>query len=708
LTPGYCRRLAAFPLNELSAMQASGLILLFAVLVGVDGAMANPLSKVIELMDALTAKITKEGEEHEKAYHEYFEWCEDFSRETGFEIKTLSTRKAKLEAAIEKGSSDIDSAATAIEELAAAIATAEKELNDATLIREKEHADFAASEAEMVDAIDTLTRAINVLEREMQKSPAALVQVDTSNLTGVLQALTAVLDAAAFSSTDMKKLAALVQSKQSDDEDGMDVGAPAPKAYNTHSTSIVEVLEDLKDKAEGELSDARKAETNSLHNFDMLKQSLEDKMTADGKDLDEEKAAKLEAEEAKATAEGDLASTVKALAEAEAALAEANRNCMQVATDHEETVQGRSAELAAIAQAKKILEESTGGAETQTYSFIQMSSTRKIQMRTRTNLASADLLTLLRRLAKEQHSTALTQLASRVSAVLKFGASGGDDVFAKVKGLIQEMIDRLQKEAAAEATEKAFCDEEMAKTEEKKSDLDADIAKLTSKIDMAAARSAKLKEEVKTLQAELAALAKLQVEMDATRQEENAAYLQAKADLEQGLAGVRQAIVVLREYYASKTDDAALVQQPAMPEKHVSAAGAGGGIVSILEVVEADFAKNLAQEEVEEAEAQADYDAQTQENKITKTTKEQDAKYKTQEFNALDTSITELSSDRETANTELNAVLEYYVKLKDRCIAKPETYEERKRRREAELSGLKQALQILEGESAFMQRGLRR
>ena len=84
-------------------------------------------------------------------------------------------RKEKLEAAIEKAGSDIDSGAAASEELAAANATAQTELNDATLIREKEHADFAANEAEMVDAIDTSTRAINVLEREMQKNPASLV-----------------------------------------------------------------------------------------------------------------------------------------------------------------------------------------------------------------------------------------------------------------------------------------------------------------------------------------------------------------------------------------------------------------------------------------------------------------------------------------------------------------------------------------------------
>merc|ERR1719335_1895909 len=95
----------------------------------------------------------------------------------------------------------------------------------------------------------------------------------------------------------------------------------------------------------------------------------------------------------------------------------------------------------------------------------------------------------------------------------------------------------------------------------------------------------------------------------------------------------------------------------------------------------------------------------TQENKVTKTLKDQDVKYKTQEFKSRDKEVAELSSDRETANTELSSVLEYYSKLKDRCIAKPETYEERKRRREAEIAGLKEALSILESETALVQRG---
>merc|ERR1719409_2502977 len=135
-----------------------------------------------------------------------------------------------------------------------------------------------------------------------------------------------------------------------------------------------------------------------------------------------------------------------------------------------------------------------------------------------------------------------------MSAVVRLG---GDDVFGKVKGLISDMIRKLEKEGAEAATEKAYCDEQMSKTEAKKSDLDDDIAKLTSKIDQAAAKSAELKEQVKELQSELAALAKEQADMDKVRQENHANYVQAKADYELGLNGVRKALGVLRDYYGS-------------------------------------------------------------------------------------------------------------------------------------------------------------
>merc|ERR1740121_2037531 len=100
----------------------------------------------------------------------------------------------------------------------------------------------------------------------------------------------------------------------------------------------MDVLEDLKEKAEGQLSDLRKAETNTRHNYDMLKQSLEDQIANDDKHKANEKAGKAAAEESKAGAEGDLTMTSKRLADSKGQLATAQSTCVQVASDHEATV----------------------------------------------------------------------------------------------------------------------------------------------------------------------------------------------------------------------------------------------------------------------------------------------------------------------------------------------------------------------------------
>ena len=82
----------------------------------------------------------------------------------------------------------------------------------------------------------------------------------------------------------------------------------------------------------------------------------------------------------------------------------------------------------------------------------------------------------------------------------------------------------------------------------------------------------------------------------------------------------------------------------------------------------------------------------------------QDEKYKTKEFTSLDEAVSSLSSDLEGVKTEQDAVLEYLAKINERCIAKVPSYSEIKARREAEIAGLKDALETLETETAFIQK----
>merc|ERR1712008_207856 len=370
-------------------------------------------------------------------------------------------------------------------------------------------------------------------ETEYAKNPASFAQVYSTNVQNILHSLSLVADAAAFSVTDKQRLIAMAQTWEGDDM----MGAPAAAVYKSQSGGIIDVLEDMKEKAESQLAELRKAEGSAQHNYAMLKQSLEAQIAADEKDMKEEKASKAESQQTKAEATGDLEMATKELVNAKQTLGTARATCMKVGSDHEMTVAARTEELKVMAEAKKILVETTSGAVEQTYSLLQMEAQSRLH--TDADLAQAEVVTLVKRLARQQHSAALAQLASRVAAEFRYGASNGDDPFVKVKGLIMDMISKLEAEADAEATEKAYCDEQLAKTKAKKEELDDDIEKLTVKIDQASSKSARLKEEVGELESELAALSKMQAEMDKIRSETHANYLTAKADLTLGLDGVR-------------------------------------------------------------------------------------------------------------------------------------------------------------------------
>merc|ERR1719321_273865 len=162
------------------------------------------------------------------------------------------------------------------------------------------------------------------------------------------------------------------------------------------------------------------------------------------------------------------------------------------------------------------------------------------------------------------------------------------------------------------------------------------------------------------------------------------------------------ALKILKEYYAK---GGALVQQPADPGVHSASTGAASGIIGMLEVVESDFSKNLVAAISEHEAADVQYERVSMENRVSKAIAEKDVKYKTKEAANLDKAIAEDSSDLEGVISELDAILEYTKTLRGQCeINKPESYEERAKRREAEIEGLKNALAILEGEAVFIQR----
>jgi len=242
-------------------------------------------------------------------------------------------------------------------------------------IRDKEAEEFAKNEKELMEVLSALERAISILEKEYAKNPGSFAQVYSAQTGNILQSLSLVADAAAFSVADKQRLLMLAQTDQGDEL----MAAPAATVYKSQSGGIIDVLEDMKEKAESQLAELRKAEEASQHNYAMLKQSLEAQIAADEKDMKEEKTGKAEALEAKTEATGDLELANKELANAKETLATSRSTCMKVGADHEMTVKARSEELQVIAEAKKILVETTSGAVEQTYSFLQSTAHSRLQ-----------------------------------------------------------------------------------------------------------------------------------------------------------------------------------------------------------------------------------------------------------------------------------------------------------------------------------------
>jgi len=642
----------------------------------------SPISKVLQLLAELQQKVLKDGEAEQKQYEAFAEWCEDSAVAKQYEIKDGKMAKERLEATITKEGATVMALEDQIGELAGTVATNEADLKAATEIRTKEAADFAKADADLGETIDMLARAAGIISKNMNGS---FLQGDGPSQ--LKAALAEIVNAAALQTQDKSKLQALIQSSQGDDDFlQQPSGAPDPAAYESHSSGIIDVLEDMKDKAAAMRHDGQKTESTSKHNFEMLAQSLKDSIKNDGKIMAEAKQNKAASEEAKALAEGDLSVTSKQLATAQKDLADLSTDCQQKAADWSESQAGRAAELQALVDAKNIIAEKTGAGASRAYGLLQAAdgsdSTRE---------AGEALVSKLQQVQKKSGDLALSQLTMRVQATLE--EQVGADVFDKVKGLIQDMIEKLVADAAAEASHKAFCDKEMSESEAKIEDHTSQIDKFTARKDKAEAAISKLIEEVATLQKELAEIAKLQVEMNTNRADEKASFAVAKKDYTDGIEGLTMALQLLRDFYAS---DTALVQQPEV-SNHAKSTGAATGIIGLLEVAQSDFSKMLADATVAEDGAQREYEKISQENEVATAMKQTAEKAKTKNIAGLKQHVSELATDIDGEQTELDAVNEYYDKLKPACIAKPEPYAERKARREAEIAGLKEAQSILEG-----------
>jgi len=640
-------------------------------------ATGSPLERALEMLQGLKGSITKDAEQEDRDFQAFTKWCSAHSRDVKSEIKVEKIDVEDLTATIDKSTSDASISKSKIEDIATSQSETEGELKAAEAVREKEHHQFAATEAELLDSIDTLERASNVLQRKMRGTALVETAVNRNDIKDLVRTLNEVVNAAALSLHDEKKLISLAQSSEDDDDDD-DLGEFGNDGGKGHG-SILDMLEDLKQKAEKQLTELRNEETNALHNFQMVKASLTDEINLASKEISQAKEAAAAAAQAKAVAAGDLSVTDKALVTDKDSLEDLKHLCIDRAAEYEASVKSRKEELHSVNSALEVLSETMGGKAS---SFLELQSATD----------RFDVVNLLRKLSESQQNTALAQLANRVSTVLSNAVRNQDaDPFSQVKSMISGMVERLEKEGKDEAGHKEYCDKEKKQTQEKKDDLGDSIDKQTADLDKAKAKSTALGNQITGLQQDLAEMAKQQTEADQMRRDERDNYESTKSDLQKGMQGIRRALDVLQKHFGQSVEDVKGTK------------GGINGVLALLGVVEEDITKKLANIEEEEKSSASTYDKLTKDNKVSKRVKEQDLKYKTKESKSLGKDLAEHSSDLDALSTEMDAVNDYASNIRSTCDLKPETYADRQARRQDEIDGLQEALGVLQQQASMLQ-----
>jgi len=651
-----------------------------------SGAQVSPVQKVLQLIDEFTAKVTTEFDETKKVFEEFAKSCDDDSSEKTYAIKTSKEQLEDLAATITDCKAGIETETSKVSDASAAISETEKELNEANALRAKENADFLAAEKELLDTVDSLAGAQEQLKKSLaliQSSGGSVNEQDRQAVAAVAQSLGQIAEAAFVTTQQRSKIQAFFQEKE-DADDAL--------TFRTHamggggSDAIIETLEEMEDKASDSLTKVRNEEMKGANAHAMLKQSLENEIKNGKKELAEATHQKQALTEKLAQAEKDSAMEKKGLSEDEAYLRDLKRSCQTRAQEFEVEAKDTDAELTALGKAKGILTKKFSGA-----SFVELKATTRVRMRSEESDVRAQALRLIQQVGKKFHSTALISLAYRAAA----------DPFAKVRSMIEDMIAKLLQEAAEGANQKAMCDKEIGESKASQKDKEGKLGKINARLGEAESNSASLSEEIAKLSKEVAENDAAMSSATAQRNEEKAVFVKVEKDLSESEEACAAAISVLREYY----EGASLIQLSSRTNVQTED---GGGIISVLEVAESDFANSLAEVRSVETRAADEHDKMMQDSKLLKVTKEMEIKGKESEVKSLKTTISDNSEDKAGLSDELDAVLAYLDELKPQCETKVPSYAEIKAKREAEIQGLKEALDILSaGPPAFFQTQLR-
>lgn len=650
------------------------------------------IQKVIEMLQENKVKVVEDLKQEEQEMKEYNEFCDTELDSLAYAVKIATRKISDLSAQIDDAAAQIVSLDDEIALTGRELASKDSEMADAKMVRKKDRTNFESVEKEMLVSVEAVEKAIVLVKRsssflEIQKGGKPSSHKARIFARNLATTLGPIINAAWVDKGSKTILDGFLQDRnEAAEKEDDDLELKAPAAKKEASGGILQTLEDMKEKAEETLSSARMEEMKANHNHEMMMASLDSAMTLMKKKISEAKATKAALTETKGKAEGEISTAKKTKVSDSFTADRLKGECEIAQTEWVEKQKTAKGEIAALDKAKEILTDRV-----------------KVLLSTDEPYESQGSAPDDRQEAAQRHRLIdkLQTLGHKFGsyAMMEMAAAAAQDPFAKIKGLVEEMIAKLVAAAQEEATQKDFCDQEKAKSVKEQEAKSLRFDDLKSRLDSATTMKAQLEEQIKELHSEIAEIDKAVEEASAIRAENHATFAKSKKDFTEGAAAVEEAIRVLKEFYASQS--ASLIQKarkgrPAFGGIQNDAASA---IIAILENSAQEFSRMLTEVEQEEAEYVAKFKERDESLKASKKSKQDEIQSTESEIKVISVQIEGDSEDIKMVTKELDAVMEYLDKLKPQCETKAMTYEEKKAKREAEIEGLKEALAILDAPS---------
>jgi len=547
-------------------------------------AQANPIRRVVNLLQGLSRKITTEGEREAKLYQEAMCYCKTNRADLAKAIVANDDKVPQIQSELSESESKLQQVKSDLRAAKKDKAEAEEAMEAATQQRKTENMQFAAEVSDIKSMIAPLATAIPAIEKGLAGNflQKALPKGFETPL----------LDAAA-SSMDLNEL------------DKRDVTAflSGSMTGTPQGASIAGILKTMKAEAERNLAASESEEADQVKTYEalMAAKNKQSKGLVASIQVKVEKVGELAV--AVANMKKDLAEILPAIAADKKTAADLERTCAAKAANTQEREKTRGEELVAVQDTIKILNDDSA------LDLFKkaLPSASLLQVENSASLQRQHALTIIR---------ASGNWAKADLDLLETSLRGGKQNLSKVL----EMIDNMQKLLVQEQTDDdnkvEYCEKQLATSQERLQRFTKKVGYLGTSVDDKKELMASVDADMKMITSSINKLDKSVKVATAQRKDEHEEYAELVSSNDAAKALLNVAIDRMNTFYnptEHPKKGAGFIVLPAWHgtaflQEHSTSSETGNKVISMLDHLIKGLDKEIMEADAEERYSQKDYE----------------------------------------------------------------------------------------------------